>query len=139
MKTSGALSIVILFVFGLALSDTAFATEAGCDSVDWKPQILAGFAGIDQACQEVVDRDGKRYAHFQVKVVKMLSAGKVRVRMRMNDGSWVERMFFAPKDFEVLSASGRTTFDIREMRAGDILDVYIPESRIIEAKVGEAA
>jgi|GEM_PF-7014368 len=133
MSILSRLSVVIL---SFCLFGPVVAGEIGCDTINWKPQILAGFAGIDQACQGIVVRDGKKYAHFEVKYVKTLENGKVIVAMRMNDGTWVERVFFAPKDFHVMSESGRTSFKFTELTRGDILDVYIPEHRIVMAKLG---
>lgn len=119
-----------LAMFGLVLSPPVWAEDATCDDIDWKPQILERFAGIDEACQEVVVRDGKAFAHFEVKLVRARADGNVIVQMRLRDGSLVQSTFFAPRDFRVLSNSGQSKFRFNELSKGDILDVYIPQSRI---------
>lgn len=124
---------------GLTVSQQAWADDETCSDIDWKPQILARFSGIDQACQEIVVRDGKKFARFEVKLVRARADGDVTVQMRMRDGSRVKGTFFAPRDFHVLSHTGQTTFHVHELSPGDVLDVYIPQSRIENAGRGDDA
>jgi len=139
MKSQYISTLAALAVSGLVATPAAFAENDTCASIDWNPQILARFASIDQACQEVVVRDGKKYARFEVKLIRAKSDGKVTVRMRLRDGSHVEGTFFAPKDFHVLSNSGLTAFHMSDLSPGDILDVYIPESRIQSDALGDGS
>ena len=127
------LMLIALAIAGLAWSQPALAGDDTCAGIHWKPQILERFAAIDQACQEVVVRDGKKFARFEVKLVRAQAGGDVTVRMKLRDGSRVESTFFAPSDFNVLSHTGQTTFRINELVPGDVLDVYIPQSRIEDA------
>lgn len=130
---------IALVVCGLTFSQEALAEHETCDGIDWKPQILEKFAGIEHACQELVLRDGKKFARFEVKLVRAKAGGDVTVQMKMRDGSHVEGTFFAPSNFHVLSYSGRTTFRVNELAPGDVLDVYIPQSRIDNATLGDGA
>lgn len=131
--------LVALAVSGLALSQPVFAGDDTCTGIDWKPIILERFAGIDQACQEVVVRDGKKYARFEVKLIRARMDGKVTVQMKLRDGNRIKGTFFAPEDFRVLSNSGKTRFHMQELSPGDILDVYIPQSRIEGETLGESS
>jgi hypothetical protein len=128
-----------LAISGLALSQSALAGDEACAGIDWKPQILERFANIDEACQEVVVRKGKKFAHFEVKLVRAQAGGNVTVQMKLRDGSDVQGTFFAPRDFQVLSNSGQTTFHMYELSPGDVLDVYIPQSRIESGTFGDDA
>ena len=128
--------LLALTITGLGLSPAAKAQDVSCNAIDWKPQILERFQGIDQACQEVVVRDGKRYARFEVKVKRVWKDGNVKVRMTLRDGSRVDRTFYAPLDFRVDSYSGRTEFRVDQLVPGEYLDVYIPETRITSARLG---
>jgi len=139
MDTQYKLVPAALVICGLAFSQPALAEDGACDGIDWKPQILERFSGIDQACQEIVVRDGKKFARFEVKLVRSKASGNVTVQMRMRDGSLVEGTFFAPRDFEVLSNTGQTTFRMNQLSPGDVLDVYIPQSRIENATLGESS
>jgi hypothetical protein len=126
-------------VAGLAFSQPALSEDDTCAGIDWKPQILERFAGIDQACQEIVLRDGKKFARFEVKLIRARADGNVTVQMRLRDGSRVEGTFFAPRGFHVQSHSGQTTFHMNELSRGDILDVYIPQNRIESAAPGKGS
>ncbi len=128
--------LLALTITGLGLSPTINAQDLSCNEIDWKPQILERFQDIDQACREVVVRDGKRFARFEVKVIRVRTNGNITVQMTLSDGSRVDRTFYAPDDFRVVSSTGRTKFRMREISPGDILDVYIPESRITSARLG---
>lgn len=139
MDSQHKLLLVALAISGLTLSLPVYAGDDTCGGIDWKPQILGRFAGIDEACQEVVVRDGKKFVRFEVKLVHATADGNVTVRMRMRDGSLVRGTFFAPRDFQVLSNSGQTTFRVNELSRGDILDVYIPQSRIESATLGDSS
>ncbi len=128
--------LIVLTITGLGLSPAIKAQDVSCDAIDWKPQILERFQGIDQACQEVVVRDGKRYARFEVMVKRVWRDGNVKVRMTLRDGSSVDRTFYAPLDFRVDSYTGRTQFQVAQLVPGEYLDVYIPETRITSARLG---
>jgi hypothetical protein len=128
--------LLALTITGLGLSPAISAQDVSCDAIDWKPQILERFQGIDQACQEVVVRDGKRYARFEVMVKRVWKNGNVKVRMALRDGSRVDRTFYAPLDFRVDSYTGRTQFQVAQLVPGEYLDVYIPETRITSARLG---
>ena len=130
------LVLLSVAISGLALSQPVLAEHETCDGIDWNPQILERFAAIDKACQEVVVRDGKKFVHFEVKLIRTKANGDVTVQMKLRDGSRVEGTFFAPRDFHVLSHSGRTAFHMNELSRGDILDVYIPQSRVESATAG---
>jgi hypothetical protein len=122
------LSIAVLCIFPAYGDDVV-----ECDEVIWEEQILLHFDGIEEACQEVVIRDGNRYVRFEVKFVRATVEGDVYVRMKLRDGTRVERVFPAPKDLSVASASGKTDFAMRDLTRGDVLDVYIPLSRVVAA------
>lgn len=129
--------LLSLVLTSLGLLPAFGADTRECNEINWRPQILAGFEDIDKACMEVVTRDDKSYVRFEVKLVRLLSDGNVKVSMRLQDGTRVERVFHAPSDFQILSHTGRTTFNFEQLNRGDILDVYIPLSRIVGAKLGQ--
>ena len=137
MNTQFKAVLVALAITGLGFSPAVQAGDATCEDIDWNPQILERFKGIEQACREVVVRDGKTYARFEVSLISAEKDGNVLVYMRMRDGSRVEGSFYAPADFRVTSSSGRTTFQVNQLSKGEILDVLIPASRITDASLGQ--
>jgi len=120
-------------VAGLSACPAFGEDVVGCDEVEWKQQILLIFDGIEEACQEVVIRDGNSYVRFEVEFDRATVDGDVFVLMKLQDGTRVERVFPAPRDFHALSSSGKTNFAMRELARGDVLDVYIPMSRVVAA------
>jgi hypothetical protein len=128
--------LLALTIAGFGFSSTIEAKDVSCNEVDWKPQILARFKGIDQACQEVVVRDGKRFVRFEVKVKRVWTNGNVQVWMTLGDGSRVDRTFYAPLDFRVDSYTGRTKFRAAQLIPGEHLDILIPESRVTSTRIG---
>ena len=122
------LAIAALFI-SLAFGDDVIE----CNEVNWKEQLLLIFDGIEEACQEVVIRDGNQYVRCEVKFIRATVDGDVYVRMKLRDGTRVERVFPAPKALSVSSNSGMTDFAMHELERGDVLDVYIPMSRVVAA------
>jgi hypothetical protein len=129
--------LLALTIAGLGLSPAIGARDVSCNEIDWNPQILERFQDIDKACQEVVVRDGKRFVHFEVKVMRVWTNGNVEVRMTLRDGSHADRTFYAPLGFRVDSYTGRTKFRFAQLDSGEHLDIYIPESRIISTRLGK--
>lgn len=124
--TAVGLSVAVLCMY------PAFAEDVvGCDDINWTQQVLLQFDGIEEACQEVVIRDGNSYVRFEVEFDHATVDHDVYVKMKMQDGTRVESVFPAPQDFHVLSSSGKTDFNIHELAKGDILDVYIPMSLVV--------
>ncbi len=121
--------LLVLTISGLGLSPSIDAQDASCSEIDWKPEILERIQDIDRACQEVVLRDGKWFARFEAKVKRVRANGSIEVKMILRDGSRVDRIFYAPADFRVVSNTGRKLRRNQLVR-GEYLDIYIPESRI---------
>jgi hypothetical protein len=121
--------LLVLTISGLGLSPSSDAQDASCSEIDWKPEILERIQDIDRACQEVVLRDGKWFARFEGKVKRVWASGNIEVKMILRDGSRVDRIFYAPADFRVVSNTGRK-FRRNQLVRGEYLDIYIPESRI---------
>lgn len=122
-----------LAMAGLCMYPAFGEDSVGCEDVNWEQQILLLFDEIEEACQEVVIRDGHRFLRFEVKFDRTTADGDVYVLMKLQDGTRVERVFPAPRDFRVSSSSGHTNFSMRELARGDVLDVYIPMSRVVAA------
>ncbi|MFW2406024.1 MAG: hypothetical protein ACN4GT_14730 [Gammaproteobacteria bacterium] len=123
----------IIVTAGLCATPAIGEEVVGCDEVDWKQEVLLQFDGIEEACQDVVIRDGARYARFEVIFHRARANGDVHFSMRLRDGTRVERAFPAPKDLFVSSPTGNSEWSMRELERGDVLDVYIPLSFVVAA------
>lgn len=122
-----------LTLAGLCISAVFGEDRIGCDEVNWEQQVLLNFDGIEEACQEVVVRDGNRYVRFEVEFDHATKDDAFCVLLKLRDGTRVERVFPAPRDFQVSSRSGKSTFGVHELADGDVLDVYIPMSLVVAA------
>lgn len=131
MSTRYTALLTGLVFSALSVSPTFAGNGDGCDQIDWKEQILVNFAGIEQACQEIVVRNGHKYVRFEVEFVHASTRGDVDVLLSMRDGRTVARTFSAPASFEASSSSGKSSFHMRDLSRGDMLDVYIPISRVV--------
>jgi len=133
MSSLYKLTFVGLVMTGLCMHPAFGDDFSACDEVNWKETILLQFDGIEEACQDVVIRDGDRYARFEIEFHHATADGDMHVRMKLQDGTRVERVFPAPPGFHILSNSGKSDFAIYELERGDVLDVFIPLSGIVAA------
>jgi hypothetical protein len=126
---------ILVGIITTALCSTPAIGEeiVACDEVNWKEDVLLQFDGIEEACQDVVIRDGTRYVRFEAVFRCAMASGDVHVSMRLRDGTRVERTFPAPRDFLVSSSNGKSEYAMRELERGDVLDVYIPISLVVAA------
>lgn len=134
MNRCFASSLLGLILTGVVGYPAVGEESIGCDEVDWKQQIIISFDGIEEACQEVIVRKDERYVRFEVEFVRALSDGNVEVMMTLQDGSRTARTFPAPKSFRALSSSGKTDYRMQELDRGDILDVFVPLSRVVVSR-----
>lgn len=122
-------ALLTALLMGSGFSMAVGGERVGCDQIEWPDPVLKGFPDAEKACRKVIVRNGVRYAQFTAKFVRVDADGKVFVTVMMPDGSRPARGFTAPRDLHVLSHSGKTTFDFQELEKGDLLDVFIAETR----------
>ena len=75
----------LIALAGLGISVNANATDLTCSEITFTPEAFAAYEFIDQACLEVVDRDGRTYAKFTARVVAQTGTG-THIRYRHADG-----------------------------------------------------
>jgi len=135
MNSQYKIILLSLALTGFGFSPAFGDSSRGCEEINWSQQILADFEDIKNACQEVVVRNGKTFVRFEAKLVRVLNDNKMEVLITLKDGDSVERVFSMPSDFQILSYSGKTTFNPKQLDRGDKLDIFIPESRIVVAQI----
>ena len=122
-------STTVLALLAMSLGSPAVAAEStGCDQIEWPEKVLEMYPGADEACQKVITRKGVRYVQFAATFVRADADGNVIVKVRLADGTSTEQEFQAPDYLNVQSESGRSDYDFRELKKGDVLDVFIPET-----------
>ena len=128
--------ISILAAAASLLALPVLGNDISCQDVEWDPAVLERFPDLEQGCQEVVLREGQLLARFEARLVRTRSNGDVKIKLKMNDGSYVERTFHAPSDFKVATANG-SKMRIFELERGEILDIYISGDNFSLAGTGD--
>jgi hypothetical protein len=106
--------------------DRAFtATGAKCDEIRWSQEALEKYPKIADACQDVMERDGRYYVKF---------SGTVR-RVRGQD---VTVNFKGGSDALTVTAPENTSLyiegrprSVRNLRRGDELTFYVPQDQVV--------
>lgn len=123
-----------IFVGGVALVASALvyaqnpvftATGQSCDQVTWSRQSLANYPQIADACQQVLQRDGKYFVKFAGEVRRVTDGGQ-QVTIDFRDG---DLLTLTPPENLNLSINGRQTSP-RDLLPGDQLNFYIPQDQL---------
>jgi hypothetical protein len=124
--TTRATPLLTALAMSLGCGMVSAADTMSCDQIVWPAAVLEEYPDADKACQQVILQNGKRYVQFSAKFVRADADGNVIVKVMMADGKLSQREFKAPQYLDVKSETGMTAYDFRELRAGDVLDVFIP-------------
>jgi hypothetical protein len=130
------------------------AQAVTCQDLQWG-DFIADHPDVDDACVDVVERDGIAYAKFNVTYQGTNNDASVKLRLHKPDGSFAVDTFRPPEGFTVelpdsntdpSVASGETAFQNRpvgqsafdKIPTGTDLRLYVPEGRwfvVIEEEV----
>jgi hypothetical protein len=128
MKTwmKGAL-IGMLAVPALAVAqgNTSAAPDMSCYSVRYSLDFLDRYPQTPALCQEVVEKDGIKYAKMTAKVTKK-SKGSVMVAFQNVAGTALSELELAPQEGSTVTIGGKT-YKWSDVKAGDSLSFYLPE------------
>ena len=92
----------LIALAGLGFSVNANA-ELSCNDIVFSPEAFAAYELVDQACLEMVDRNGGTFAKLSAKVVAQTPSG-THLRYRLADGELgPSHLSDAPADFETSS------------------------------------
>ena len=127
MHTSILAGATLLVISAAAFSQgPAFtATGMSCDQVNWTQQSLQDYPGIANACQEVMQRDGKYFVRFNGEVRRVTDRGQ-QVTIDFRDG---DLLTLTPPENLNLTINDRPTTP-RDLRPGDMLSFYIPQDQL---------
>ena len=145
-------AVMLLAAAGLLTGGVAQA--ATCQDLQWGDWIV-DHPDVDDACSEVIVRDGVTYAKFNTTYQGSLNDGSIKLRLHKPDGSFAVDTFKPPEGFTVglpentAVAAGmpagdtefRTISSARawdQIPAGTDLRLYVPEGRwftVIEEEV----
>jgi len=108
---------------GLGLSANVSATDLTCSDITFSPEAFAAYEFIDQACLDMVDRNGGVWAKLTARVVAQTSSG-THFRYRHADGE------LGPSNKAAMRADFETGIDGQPVKLSDVavrsdVNVYI--------------
>lgn len=129
--------------FGAILAVVATAALAqnpkDCAAVEFSDEVLERFPRAQEACLDVISRDGQDYAVFNARLVQV-RGNTLRVRFHLPDGSMgPTQSVTPPRDFRVL-VDGKPT-RVSELTPNQDLNAYVhvdrPEMALAPADTGQ--
>lgn len=134
MKISTCLTVT---AFATAMATSATALAKDCSEVTWKEAVISEYPQIADACQGVVEFNGKEYVELDAKYVR--SAGdQVRIRFMHQDGDYgpTYETKNLPKNFQI-EIDGRQR-SIHTLTRDSTMQLFVPTDRFaIVAKVDD--
>jgi len=117
-------TLTALTALGASQSTLAQTT---CADIVFIDQVLEAFPEAPSACLDIVERDGRTFAHFRLEVVRVRGR-EVRARFELPDQSQTDAYAFEP-DASTQFRIGGQTYRYYELDPGQELNVYVPSDR----------
>jgi LPXTG-motif cell wall-anchored protein len=129
--TAAALGLAIAGTVGAAEEQQQrFSSErsqpATCADVNWNEEMAQNHPGLIDACREVVMADGRSWARFEARFLRVEPDGKVVFDVRDRNDRSREEVVLTPAQGQVAYIDGRET-PFRQLRRTDSLNLYVPE------------
>lgn len=103
------------------------ALAADCSDVEWHQDVLAQYPSVANACQEVVERDGKQYVKLKAEFIRYREPHKAMLDVYEADGS-KQRQTVSLKPNATVNAGGNMVgWDA--LPKGYELEFYVPSDR----------
>ena len=118
-----AAAVVLIALLG---SGPSFA-QGSCGNIQFTDAVTSRFPNAKDACLDVVERDGKQYAHFQAKIVRV-QGNSVEAQFKLPNGEYGQTVAFTPPSTARVKIEG-STYRYRDLNRGQELDVYVPPDR----------
>ena len=113
----------LIALASLGISANVSAQEITCSDLTFTPEAFEAYEFVDQACLDVVERDGGTYAKMTASIVAQTPNG-TRIRYRHSDGKLgPNHLSKAPIDFETM-ISGRAV-KLNNLAVRQEMNVYL--------------
>ena len=127
--TAAAAALACVTALGTVTATAAEPAPAyKCIDIVYKPELTKMYPRIAAGCQEVVVRDGKKYARFTAKVTGV-GNGQVRVQFLNVVGHEGNEIAIKPNPKATVEIEGKKVSPSK-LQKGDVLTFWVPESRI---------
>ena len=114
-------------LLALSWTQSAFAQQPSCNDLTFTGPVAREFPDARRACLDVVQRDGKDFAHFQARI-RNVRGGTVEAEFRMPDGTYSRPITVTPDPSARVRIEGRN-YRWSELSRGQELDVWLPPDR----------
>lgn len=127
-------------LLSLALASTAVAQQeqqdfpaertrtASCDDIDWNSNMVRNHPSLIDACQEVILVDGKTWARFDAKFVRIEPNDDVIFSVRNQHDRGVHEVTLNPTPGQVAYIDDRPK-PFSSLRTTDRISLYVPEGQ----------
>ncbi len=120
---------VIVFLAALPLlAFSPLASALTCDEVSLSSEITDKYPNAQDACLEVVERDGEPYVKMKVELTRQGSANNLTFRFKNQDGTFGPTHSVNPAPEWRARIDGRA-YLARELGRGQELSIYLPPDR----------
>ncbi len=119
--------------FGLSLALVAAvaaplgAQDVTCDDIGFDEQAVAAYPMVRDACLDIIEHDGVRYAHIEA-LVHREGPPSMLLRFKHRDGSWGPATLVTPQPGFQVILDGQPV-DVNSVPRGRELSIYLPEGR----------
>jgi hypothetical protein len=114
-------------LLALSWTQSSFAQAPSCNDLNFTGPVAREFPDARKACLDVVEREGKDFAHFQARI-RNVRGGTVEAEFRMPDGTYSRPITVTPDPSARVRIGGRD-YRWRELSRGQELDVWLPPDR----------
>jgi len=103
-------------------------TGPQCMDVQWNAELLKSFPRAAVVCQEVVVRNGRKFARFAAKVMSV-TPDTVKVRFLTTAGNEEREISLKPGEGARVEMKGKKV-EYSTLRKSDILTFWVPENQL---------
>ena len=114
----------LIALAGLGLSANVSAADFTCSDITFTPEAYEAYEFVDQACLEMVDRNGGTFAKFTARVVAQTPSG-THLRFRHADGELGPSHRYNPRDGFQTGVAGETV-ELSDVAVRSDFNMYIP-------------
>jgi len=113
----------LVAIAALGLSTNVSATDLTCDDITFTPEAFASYEFVDQACLEMVDRDGGTYA--KLTATKVAGRGdETYIRFKHSDGTLGPRHKSNMPTYYIVMLSGQPV-KLADVQTEQSVNIYV--------------
>jgi hypothetical protein len=103
-------------------------TQLGlCEDIAWSTEMLDRHPGLIDACREVVESEGRKWARFEAKFVRVNADGLVQFSVRDHRDRGREEVLLRVQPGQVAYMDGKPV-RFERLRTSDTINLYMPEN-----------